>query len=357
MIGRRTFVMGAGGLLVPGIAPRRARAALLMVSGGRTAVPTKTDGEPEPGTYAHGDELVISGTGFGTKEGNHLYDSGNEAVPWTTMRPYEASSSTYNLQSRAVGYRGVGGPHSNSTHYYAGCFQGTGANAGQSVDIQQSWSGSNFHVIFAAYHRYDPAWSFSGQDNNKFGGMSGGFDIYAAPYVYIQYESDAFGSSSALPWINVYDPNGSFMDPPGPLWSNTAESVNITQAWVRRELLARAGSNGYIRVLSNGVQKFSQSVSLGAGSGGIFGIGGYSGQRSSDNFAYFADVYFDASANPRHIALVQGSTYELQHYTAWSDTSITLRVCMGQLSPGEATVRVLSQDGSPAVDLGTINLA
>lgn len=354
---RRTFIVGAGGLLVPGFAPRRAQAFPIIllsrhgVTGGGNG---DTGGEPEPGTYQHGDSLIITGSGFGTKEGNHRYDRGNEGVSWSRMRPYEAASE-YNLQSRAVGYRDVSGPHQHAAHYYAGCFQGSGANSGQSVDIQQAWSGSNFYIWMAGYHRYDPEWNFGGQDNNKFGGMSNGFDIYADPYVYVQYESGGFDGPTANPWINVYDPNGNFMSPSGPLWSSSAEGLNITQEWVYRTFFCRAGSSGFIRLWSNNVQKFSESVSLGASNGGIFGIGGYSGQRSNDNFAYFCDVYFDASANPRAVVLVQGSVWEMQKYTAWSDTSITIRICKGRLSSGEATVRILT-DGSP-VDLGTIQLA
>jgi hypothetical protein len=309
---------------------------------------------PSTGSLAHGDTYVVQGSNFGTKNGLHVYDNcTSSSRPWDKMRP-NAAASEYNLQCRNVGYRGVPGPHPNATRYMAGAFQGTGANSGQSVDVQERFSGGGY-VIFAGYHRYDPRWNFSGQDNNKLFGLSGGVDMYASPYMYVQYESGGFSSASRLPWLNAYDPNGgSYMRPQGPLWSSSRDVANITQAWVYREVVVKLGQNGFVRVKSNGQTIMNQNASIG-GSSGMAGFGGYSGQRSTNNFSYFADVYFDAGPNPGRIYLCSGSICELQPYTSWANDRITIRVAKGRLPSGTATVRFVSE-ATGNRDLGTVTL-
>jgi hypothetical protein len=308
---------------------------------------------PDPNGLRHGDTYVVRGSGFGQKSGLHVYDDCTSSTrPWDRMRPSSAASQ-YNLQCRPVGFRSVPGPHPNSTGYLAGTFQGTGADSGQSVDIQERFSGGGY-VIFSAYRRFDPLWDFGGQDNNKIFGLSNGPDMYAPPYVYVQYESNGFPNGTVLPYINVYDPQGGYMSPTGPLWSQRREIANLTRSWIRHEFVVKLGSNGRLTLTSDGTRVVDISASIG-GSSGIAGIGGYSGQRSSNNYSYFTDVYFDAGPNPGRIYLCSGSVCELQPYTAWSDSQITIRIAKGRLPSGTATVRFVSELTGDR-DLGTVSL-
>jgi hypothetical protein len=312
------------------------------------------------GALAHQGMVTISGSGFGSKStaAPHLWDdaSGTSlSSKWDLAVPNAAADANYNVQYRPVGFRNVAGPHPNAKKYIVG---GHGSSwnpyAGGEVMISKAKSShSNGDVVYArAYLRVDPAWQFAStaaDNNHKWFVMNfGGKGPYEDDYFYIDYDQGKFNNPSAAVQHKYSPAPGHALRSPDVLghsnWWNT--SPNPASQWVLHEVETKlsTGSDGYLRVWTNGsqVMNYSGPTDTGAHSDMAVAFGGYSSTyviSPRNNFRYFADVYIDYT--PARVILANNADLgaatirEVQIPSRWADTSIDVSVNLGKFSSGQ----------------------
>lgn len=313
----------------------------------------------------HGEEFVVTGSGFGTKSGHdHRWDdaSGDQLTDtWDYAWPYQAASSQ-NIAYRTpeVLGRGVALPHNNITRYICGCHAANqlfgGRNVLLGVDFPRA---NNLYSRWEWYARLDPAWKLVSQyDNHKFYGIAQGS---GSPY--------SGGSDGKQNWYLEFRGAGDF--PNAFQWhvNDDAEGVGISKwgnlsgayggeqpdprtQWVKRSILMRwhSSSSGLLYAEANYEVMFNdiRKTDGYAGTARSEAIEGYSGGPHVDNWRYMADIYYDRGPNDAALYLTNNAIWaastikEIQPWSSWSDSSITCRVNKGQLSSGAVHVHLRS---------------
>ena len=316
------------------------------------------------GTVSHGESITVSGSGFDTKStaAPLVWDNASGSDPYTLWDGYwpdETANATYRLDYRTpetVG-RGVAVPHSHVTQYLCGAhYASDGSNKGYNVAGWQTLSGWSWPVTYymSWYYRVDPNWDFP-DDNHKWFGYSSGGDIYGLPY---NWYLESVGGMESSFGSHLVDDDSEVGWTTGEWYGNSFPNHPINQ-WVKIEVETKISdsTDGYIKVWADGtlVQNLTGDTTDGTnygseGSNRSIGFGGYNRTRSTNQWRYFADIYFDNT--PQRVVICNNSTYssctvrEIQIPTAWSDTSITATVNAGVFaSDATAYLFVVDADG------------
>lgn len=355
-----------------------AASLLLCFSGSLAAIPVINN---ESGTVANKNTITIKGTGFGTKStaAPVIWDdaSGTKITDkWTGGYPNASTDSNANLQYRAVGYRGVAGPHANSTKYIVGAHCcGTAANTGIDVMLFKSRTMNSFpqYTYASWYERVDPAWTTteSGMVNNyKIWDFSYGTSPYISDW-HINYTFSNKFSSTGTREVNCQvNDNGSTLTRPSyPNWYGQGaepwtDCYNpIVGGWkkIEVEIKYSTATDGYIRWFTNGDRTLFNFINTKTATGaGTWSeaIGGYTGWYQTaggsnlKNFRYYADVYLDYSLARVVLAnnsdLAKATIVETQIPSAWNDNLITVAVNLGYFSTAGQTAYLFVVDPTGA---------
>lgn len=333
------------------------------VAGGAPAV------QQVSGSVSHDSSVTIRGLSFGTKPTAPpvIWDDGTGSSlssKWSLAAPSTASVSSYNTQYRSTGYRGVAGPHVNSTKYIVGGHTNTWSpSAGGAVMVSKDLGalpqGSIYYA--RAYYRLDPSWQFAvaTDDNNHKWWVTnfGGSGPYETEYFYVDYDQGKFKNSTTAVQHKI-SPNP-LMNPDVNGHSNWwSSSLNPVSGWSLYEVESRrsTSNNGYLKVWADGVLVVNYAGPTDAASGSSIsvGFGGYSSTyviSPVSNFRYFADVYVDNTAARVVLAnnanLANATVIEPQIPSRWTSAEIDVRVNAGKLGAGQtAYLFVVDSAGS-----------
>jgi hypothetical protein len=338
------------------------------------------------GDFSHKSTVTITGSSFGTKPinpatGDHsplVWDDGSGVTDgdlpsekgwsggWPTGRTGEQSVA--NLQYRSVNFRGVNGPHLNTSHYLVGCGWGWahgGASGGVNVVVWKTFNISKPQKVFMSYYmRHDPNWTFGGDNNIKMLDWSSGTNPYSGSgYWYTTYHYFKFAGDSK-PWgaqrcSDYY----------------AGYAVSPWLDWVKVELAAiYADSNGKYDLWDNCVKKIDTQAHGCTNLDGFGGttrtqsIGGFqrphldwSRQPYKNNYRYFADLYMDTTL--ARVVIGDNGSYdsctkrEIQIPVTWSDSSLSVKMNYGSFADGDqAYLFVVDESGSVSSGFGPINL-
>jgi hypothetical protein len=328
---------------------------------------------------AHGESVTITGTDFGTKTtaAPTIWDNCSHGdsltTRWTGGWPTE--NANYNPNYRAA-QRGIPMPHARTTKYLTMCNYGDGGyDAGWNGIFWKSFaSGSTPSYVFFSFRmRIDD--SFNSGDNWKFLDYSCGSEPYAMSSSSWSnwYTEQMGGISTGTLDINLNDDGGSLRPwiNQENIWNADTESYDTGPSpkgnWIQIEgvYYLTSSTNGIIRYWINGEDVFDYSstnpnpafaaldhwtdrYTAGART---FGFGGYTRNYNTNNWWYFADIYFDTTW--ARVMLGNASTYaactirEPQIPSSWGTTSITVEVNQGALDEEDtAYLYVVKSDGT-----------
>jgi hypothetical protein len=319
------------------------------------------------GTLSHKSTVTITGSGFGTKStaAPVVWDDASGASlseKWNLSVPYSASDSSYNIQYRAAGYRGVAGPHTNASKYIVGGHPNSwgpynGGNVMMLVNRKNYSNGDIYYVSW--YERVDPNWTYANNDldaNFKWFAYNGDTGPYNLPYNwYLAYNPGTFQISKPTPQELINDDAQPTSNKTFP-WPNDSNGndwywgsgPNPRNGWIKKEVQTKItnDTSGYIKAWENGVLtvNYGGPTDKYPNPGGLrsFGVGGYCGCYNIANgthWRYFADVYLDYS--PARVVLAnnpdlsQATTIEVQIPKTWSSTSVSASVNLGKFTAGQ----------------------
>lgn len=329
------------------------------------------------GAMNHKAIITISGSGFGSKAtaaplawddatGSNLAKIWDGA--WPNLLP------GYN-----TGYyspmRGISPPHSHDTRYIAGAHAGnTGAYSGWNVLIYKVVSLPSFpcYIYASWYQRADNEWVFAqGNDYNNFKTFD--YSEGSNPYAGSTNPNNPYQGNS---WYTAYGPpHPSSNTDTGTQWTTetttplTNPDNNGHNAWWGMAVNPMAGkwskveiafkvtnqADGYVNVWENGHQVVSYAgpTDTYVGTQRTIAIGGFSHIHSTSNWRYFDDIYVDTTLSRVVLAnnpvLSQATIIENQIPSAWSDSSITATVNLGQFTQGQtAYLFVVDSSGTPS---------
>lgn len=337
------------------------------------------------GTWSHGTTGVsISGSGFGTKDhaAPVAWDdmSGTVNTPTAILTKWDgywpsAASSARNMQY-STEFRSRPMPHSHTTQYMRGVHNGDGSSIGWNVAFWKTITIADGMAIWTRVYNYtDPSWVDGGSPldgNYKEFGYSTAGSIYELPNNMYQSLWEKFvPPASSYEFIINDDSSGDGFSTSGNIfWDGgmITPAGNWRQYEVRIKV-AIAGTNGKFHLYQNNVSKirYNGYFDRYPGFGRSMGWGGYARASFDDNnVRFFADAYFDyepgAEEVPRAL-LVNNATYanativEPQIISAWSDTSITLKVNLGKLADsGSAYLFVFNKDATVNATGHTVTL-
>jgi hypothetical protein len=310
------------------------------------------------GQWNHQARVTIQGSSFGSKSAAApvVWDDAsgtNISAKWSGGWPNRSSNSTYNINYRTP-IRGINPPHSRVGRYLAGAHaENGGYDAGYNVLIWKTRQNAVPYTYMSWYQRADDAWTFAGDNNHKTWDVSASSDPYnLSANWYMEYNPTPSSRTSGCAW-HIND-NGSSLSNPSNWWGSAC--TNPMSAWSKAEILIKwsSGSDGFIRIFDNGRQVLNYSGPTDSMPGAVRteAIGGYSRNSGyANNWRYFTDLYVDYTLS--HVVLGNASTYsactirEAQVPTAWSGSSITLNVNLGQFSSGQtAYVYVMDANGN-----------
>ncbi len=338
--------------------------AVAMSAGPAAGVPLITQ---TSGTLAHRSQIVINGSGFGSKASAAplVWDdaSGSNILAlWDGAWPNAMPSENTNYYAPM---RGIDLPHGHDTRYIAGAHaQNTGANTGHDVVVFKNISlpAFPFYIYASWYQRADDAWVFGGDNNYK----TFAYSVCCSPYEmpnnwYTAYGPPHPGSPSDIAqWVitddgrSLLNPDvnghnawwGMGVNPMGGRWSKVEVSVRVTNQ-----------TDGYVKVREDGhdVLSYAGPTDRYSGTRRTIGVGGYARMQGySANWRYFADVYLDTTLARVVLAdkptLSLSTIIEAQIPSAWSDGSITATVNLGKFVPGQtAYLFVIDSTGTASV--------
>lgn len=326
------------------------------------------------GTLNHNATVTLDGAGFGTKStaAPYVYDDASGSNPvatgWSEAWPDAATGgANYNMAYRTpasiVGGSGPALPHSRITKYICGAHNAGSGNTGASVHLSSHRTGHTrpAYTFASWWYRWDATWVFDDPSvNNKvtdWGVELGGYDL--PDNWYLEYGS---GGNS---WISTahadnnswWHINSDSVTPaaPGPLqdpdanghdWNDWDDAYSPFSGWVKVEYAVKwiNDATGFVKIWDNGVLKVNYAGSTDGTTGDWANstrydmLGGYSNDRDAKNWRYMCDVYYDRTLS--RVILGNASTIaactikEPQVPSAWSDTSIDVKVKLGALTNG-----------------------
>jgi hypothetical protein len=312
------------------------------------------------GTLAHGGNITISGSGFGTKTtaAPLVWDDASG----TSMSDKWSGAWPNALPGYNIGYyapmRGIGLPHSHDTRYIAGAHAAdTGANSGYDVMMYKAIPRPAFpyYIYLSWYQRADNQWTFGGDNNFKTFDFSEGTEPYAVGnnwYICYGPPHPSSATDNGLQWTDsppLTNPDnnghnswwGHAVNPMAGQWSKVEMAIKVTNT-----------SSGYINIWENGqpVMTYSGVTDTYGGTDRSIAIGGYARMQGyTTNWRYFDDVYVDTTLSRVVLAdkpvLSQATIVENQIPSAWSDGSITAKVNLGKFTSGQAVYLFVVDSG------------
>ncbi len=333
---------------------------LLTVPAAVLAQPVITGAD---GEFTHNRQVTINGAGFGSKSqaAPVVWDdcSGTDIrAKWDGGWPSSSSNSYYNIAYRTP-MRGIDLPHGFATKYLAGAHgENSGPAAGYNVMVWKTRTISYPSYTYASwYQRSDDNWFFNDDNNYKVFDYSMGKTPYTMPENwYLEYNPRPTSRNSNAAWhINDDDKSLASPDNNGKSWW-WASAVNpMAGKWSKIEVEIKHSNqgDGYIKLWENGSLKIDYAGRTDSmpGTDRTEGIGGYARIRNSNNWRYFADLYYDQSRG--RVILGNASTYsqstvrEVQIPNAWSSSSVSFKVNQATFGNGkQAYLYVVSNDGS-----------
>ena len=330
------------------------------------------------GAMDHKGTITISGSGFGSKAtaAPLVWDdatASNLLKTWSGAWPNALPGYNTDYYSPM---RDISPPHSHDTRYIAGAHAGVcctnGAYTGGNVLVFKVTSLPSFpgYIYASWYQRADHEWVFGRDNNLKTFDYSLGGNPYASgndpknPYKmnswYTAYGPPHPGSSTdtGTQWVIEGGPGalsnpdanghnawwGSAVNPMAGKWSKVQIAFKVTDQ-----------SDGYVNVWENGHQVvgYAGPTDTYPGTQRTITIGGFARIRSPNNWVYFDDVYVDTTLSRVVLAdkpvLSQATIIENQIPSAWSDSSITATVNLGQFTQGQtAYLFVVDSSGTPS---------
>ncbi len=320
------------------------------------------------GRLAHGGDITITGSGFGTK-------STSAPVLWddatgTSITEKWSGAWPDQLPGYNTGYyapmRGVPLPHSHATRYIAGSHaSNTGADTGLAVILYKNipLPPLPYYIYASWYQRLDPQWHFGGDNNTKTFDYSEGTGPYDIPHSwYICYGPPHPNSVTDTGAQWTYE-NGTPLENPDKnghiAWWGKA--VNPMANWSKVEMAIKlsSGPDGYINIWENGHQVMNY-VGITDNYGGTtrsIGVGGYARMYGyPSNWRYFDDIYIDTTLSRVVLAdtpvLSQATIVENQIPSAWSSGSITAKVNLGKFAQGQTAYLFVVDSGGNASATG-----
>src|SRR3989338_2160698 len=335
------------------------------------------------GTVSHGQNIVISGSNFGTKaqaapyvwddaSGNNINDLWDFAYPYTNDAAFRIAYRAPSQVTKANGV--VGGaalPHSRNTRYIAGAHYNSGvlnANSALNVVAGKNNQESYTYTYISFYQMIDPDWTFitdcpprtaDNCDHNfkEYDYAAGNGYMGNGPNLYF---NNGYINNPTVQWgvnyvegmsIIIYSVNTALVNwypETGMVFPRV--SVPGPKQWRKVEYVLKHNSaDGFHQIYQNNRliwEVFLDDDGLAPGSRSESVIGGYVREAGNtelfkNNWRYYSDVYYDHSL--ARVMLANNQNYdsativEPQIPSAWSDGSITARVNLGRL-PDSGTV-------------------
>lgn len=262
-----------------------------------------------------------------------------------------------------------------------------------------------FYVVVSWYETYSPNWLFStpysgGANDNNFKwalytNQTGGLN-YAGVLWYMEYQNGAFNSTTSAPHIDINDTGAEVVGRQPPP-NNGGEYIpsavmpnyyyNGVNGWVKKELIMylTSGTNGWIQ-LTTSVTNYNipghaqpryrnyywnnaPGVGTGetdpySGTGRAVYLGGFRRDfPQAQNRQYWSDIYLDMqTSGVGRFALTDtnslstATVIEYQPYTSWSNTSVALTCCKGNLPSGTVYLWYLDEvNGNQAIGAYTMS--
>jgi hypothetical protein len=323
------------------------------------------------GTVSHGQSITIAGSGFGTKStaAPAIWDdcSGTTITTlWAGGWP-ETGTAAYRMQYQTP-VRDVALPHSHITKYMTGAhgdYEG-GYNGGYNVMVWTILTGVTYPTkLYASYYtQVDPFWptATNGTDNNyKVFDFSNGDSPYTMNSStdnnwYIDFQQSGTYPNTYINWSGP--PSWEANDDGGSLDSHywgTHGLTNPIGRWIKYEFEVKITdqSDGYLKAWDNGtlVINYTGHTDRYTGITKSIGLGGYARAYGENTFRYFADLYFDTTA--QRVMICNGSSWaarglcEVQIPSAWLTTSAAITVNQGSFGDGStAYLYVVDADGN-----------
>lgn len=324
----------------------------------------------------HGDSLTITGSGFGTKEAQtpHIWDHcnhGNSVDSLYTRRWHNSNTSGYQEDYRdpsnyPIG-DGIAPLHTRNGSkvlcgmHHAGIVDGdNGQDVQVSKDYERPNGADDWWSLTTYYIRVSPNFAHGDDDNFKLQYLrrGGGYGGAGTHVMYWNFQGSAWTSGTITGWGGqLYDPTGAGgMSPQNNLGGSYP--VNLQQVWCKYETVIHYstttnGGSFYHRcnqtIIMNKTLRTHLSDAYQGRTDWQDTIGSYARARTNVSARYYADIFQDINeSNPGRFYLTDHATWgsetyaEIQPYTAWAATSVTLTVNGGALSDG--TVHVHYRD-------------
>lgn len=340
------------------------------------------------GTFSHGQNIIIIGTGFGEKTDPvpAVWDdcSGTSITDkWSGGWP-SASGEEHNLAYRTPleVNRNISLPHSHATKYMCGAhYPGNGSNDGYDVMVWKNRTITVYpaYTYVSWYQRSDDNWQFGignpADDNYKCFDYARGAAPYGQDIWYLEYNGRPTSNTSGASWHyisgsdSLIDPDNNSCNSYGRhvpaydyrCWDSSATNpMNGHWAKIEVEIAYTDQDNGYIKIWDNGKlsMDYSGPTDKMQGTDRNESIGGYArAYGSANNWRYFADIYLDYSRQRVLIGnspTLEDSTTlrEVQIPSVWGDNDeingsiITAKVNQGGFADGQdAWLYVFDENG------------
>lgn len=304
------------------------------------------------GALNHKSTITIRGSGFGSRAtaAPLVWDdaTGKDiSNKWDGAWPNALPGFNTNYYSPM---RGINPPHSHDPRYIAGAHAAnTGSNSGYNVVFFKNipLQSFPFYVYASWYQRADNGWVFGGDNNFKTFAYSNCCSPYEMPNNwYTAYGPPHPGTSTDGAQWTINDDGASMTNPDANghnFWWNSAVNP-MAGKWSKVEIAIKLTNqtNGYVTVWENGRQviNYTGSTDKYPGTQRTIGIGGYARMQGyTSNWRYYDDVYLDTTLSRVVLAdkpvLSQATVIENQIPSAWSDSSITATVNLGQFTQGQ----------------------
>jgi len=335
------------------------------------------------GTFSHGDNVVIGGSGFGSKspaapliwddcEGRTVDNDGAVAAVWDQVNPMisMADVPAYRTRYRTVPHSSVAAPHGNSSQYLSGGhyqhpnnsppYIGTDSTQFKNVLVTVD-SGSAHSDWFATwYYRVHPQWRYPCPSNNnhKYCVSNTGGEAWIGQ----AYEASNTTAPCLPGDITVRSLNGGCGEIGNPTDNPRLDWVRYERRWGTRlhggfrQVLVNNEDSNYVD--SCGAWQATRSFTIGGyyrwtpdiGDSNQFygGSGGTLANPENNAFRYFDDMYVDTTYS--RVMLGNSATYsnctilEPQIPYQWSPTSVSVTVNLGQFGGGTAYLYVFDSN-------------
>lgn len=320
------------------------------------------------GTLSHGSQIVISGSGFGTKAtaAPYIWDdcSGTDpSAKWDLVLP-GSNGSTYRTNyrtpaqvTRPSGGTGVALPHARATKYLCGChYNGgfpTGYDAGWNVCVGKQGAQAYEYTYISHWQRVDPNWDDDTGNDRNYKEYAWVADSSYLGYKQLYFDNKDGPAAASVTWnanylemgnYTIYSVNPALVDwypETGTVWGKI-QVGGPSIAWRKIEYVLRHNhASGFHQIFHNNQKVWEVFLDDDNVSEVVNRLetccGGYARDDfSANNWRYWNDIYVDHTL--ARVMIGNASTYtactqvEPQIPSAWADGSITVAVNQAAIS-------------------------